>query len=136
MFIEPYLFFNGRCEEAIAFYRTTLGAELKALLRFKENPSPEHNPPGSDEKVMHALMRIGESNVMLSDGNCGGATKFDGVSLVLNPATDDEADSVFAALADEGKIQMPMGATFFASKFGMVTDKFGLLWMVIRALPQ
>ena len=131
MKIEPYLFFDGRCEEAIEFYRRTLGAELVMLMRFKENPALEMNPPGSGEKVMHASFRIGGATVLASDGNCGGRPKFQGVSLSLTVPTAADAERTFAALADGGQVQMPMGQTFFASRFGMVADRFGVSWMIV-----
>lgn len=129
--IEPYLFFDGRCEEAIEFYRKNLGAEVEMMMRFKENPEPGYNPPGSGEKVMHASIRIGESRVMVSDGQCAGKPSFQGFSLSLTAADEKEADRLFAALAEGGKVQMPMAKTFFSPRFGMVADRFGVSWMVI-----
>ena len=131
MQVQPYLYFDGRAEEAIEFYRKALGASVEMLMRFKDNPSPEHNPPGSAEKVMHSCLRIGESAVMISDGNCQGKPSFQGFSLSY-PAKD-EADAArrFNALADGGQVQMPLGETFFAKRFGMVADRFGVSWMVI-----
>ena len=131
MKIEPYLFFNGRCEEAIEFYRRTLGAELVMLMRFKENPEPGMNPPASGEKVMHASIRIGGATVLASDGNCGGRPTFSGVSLSLTVPTAADAERTFAALAEGGQVQMPMGQTFFAPRFGMVADRFGVSWMIV-----
>ena len=132
--VEPYLFFDGRCEEAIEFYRKALDAEVDMLMRFKDSPEP-HQPgmvaPGSENKVMHANLRIGETSVMASDGRCGGKPHFDGFALSLGVASEAEADRVFAALADGGKVQMPLARTFFSPRFGMVTDRFGVLWMVI-----
>lgn len=131
--IEPYLFFDGRAEEAIEFYRKNLGAEVERMMRFKENPEPQNNPPGSAEKIMHASFRIGESRVMASDGQCSGKPSFQGFSLSLTVADEKEADRLFAALAEGGKIQMPMNKTFFSPRFGMVADRFGVSWMVIVA---
>ena len=132
--VEPYLFFDGRCEEAIEFYRKTLGAEVGMLVRFKDSPEP-HQPgmvaPGSENKVMHANLRIGDTSVMASDGRCGGKPNFDGFALSLGVPTEAEADRKFAALAEGGKVQMPLAKTFFSPRFGMVTDRFGVLWMVI-----
>ncbi len=138
MTVEPYLFFDGRCEEAINFYRSALGAEVIAMMRFKENPEPQGGPgsgpaPGSEEKIMHALFRIGESKVMASDGMAGGKPEFKGISLTLNAGTDDEAKQLFNALSEGGQVQMPLGKTFYASSFGMVADRFGVSWMVITA---
>lgn len=132
--VEPYLFFDGRCEEAIEFYRKALGAEVDMLMRFKDNPEPQPPsmvPPGSEHKVMHANLRIGGASVMVSDGRCGGKPHFDGFSLSLGVDTEAEADRAFAALADGGKVQMPLTKTFFSPRFGMVADRFGVMWMVI-----
>jgi len=134
MKIEPYLFFDGRCEEALAFYKTALGAETTMLMRYKDCPepaSPGMIPPGSENKVMHASMRIGDATVMCADGVMGDKNKFDGVSLVYNAKDGAEADRAFAALSQGGAITMPLGKTFFSPKFGMLTDRFGLGWMVI-----
>ncbi|MCC6198583.1 MAG: VOC family protein [Burkholderiales bacterium] len=132
MRIEPYLFFDGNAEEAIAFYRKALGAELLMLMRYKESPEPPPPgmvPPGYDNKVMHASMKIGESVVMASDA-CMGKPHFQGFSLSISLRKEADADRVFAALADGGKVEMPLGKTFWAPKFGMVADKFGVGWMV------
>lgn len=136
MKVEPYLFFNGRCEEALAFYRQALGAEVTAMVRFRESPdpvSPEHLPPGFEDKVMHASFRVGETTIMASDGNSKEPARFQGAALTVSVSDDADAERVFAALAEGGQIQMPLGKTFFSSKFGMATDRFGLLWMVIVA---
>jgi PhnB protein len=133
----PYLFFDGRCEEAIAFYKKALGAEVEMMMRFKEapeQPPPGTLPPGSENKVMHACLRINDSSVMASDG-CAqeGKPKFQGFSLSVNAKDEAEADRMFAALADGGKVEMPLGKTFFAKRFGSVSDRFGVGWMVIVA---
>jgi PhnB protein len=133
----PYLFFDGRCEEAIAFYKKALGAEVEMMMRFKEapeQPPPGMIPPGSENKVMHACLRINGSSVMASDG-CAqeGKPKFQGFSLSVNAKDEAEADRMFAALADGGKVEMPLGKTFFAKRFGSVSDRFGVGWMVIVA---
>jgi PhnB protein len=128
--VEPYLFFDGRCEEAIEFYRKALGAEVDMLMRFKDSPEPQHPgtvAPGLENKVMHANLRIGETSVMASDGRCEGKPHFDGFALSLRVDTEAEADRLFAALADGGKVQMPLMRTFFAPRFGMVADRFGML---------
>ena len=133
MHIESYLFFNGRCEEAIEFYKRALGAEVVMLMRNKEapeKPPPGMLPPGSDEKIMHATLRIGTSNFMLSDGRCDGKPVFNGFSLSLAAANEAEADRLFAALLDGGTVQMPLAKTFWSPKFGMVADRFGVGWMV------
>jgi len=135
--VQPYLFFEGRCEEALEFYRKTLGAEVTMMMRFKdtpESPDPSGGCGGAmpaGDKVMHADFRIGTSTLMASDGNCGGKQSFQGISLSYSAATEAEADKAFAALAEGGEIQMPMMKTFFSPRFGMVADKFGVSWMVI-----
>jgi PhnB protein len=135
MDVQPYLFFDGRCEEALEFYKKTLGAEVKVLLRFKDNPEPQPGmtPPGAENKVMHANFRIGDTDLLASDGRCLGQPKFQGFSLSLWAKTEAEADKKFAALADGGQVQMPLAKTFFSPRFGMVADKFGIGWMVLVA---
>ncbi len=132
--VQPYLFFNGHCEEALEFYRKALGAEIGMLMRFKESPDPAGRPPGSDDKVMHGTFRVGETTVMVSDGRCGGELGFEGFALCLTVATEAEADRYFSALANGGQVQMPLAKTFFSPRFGMVTDRFGVCWMII--VPQ
>ena len=131
MKVEPYLMFEGRTEEALQFYQQKLGAKVEAIIRFKENPEPKYNPPDSGEKVMHSLFRIGDAQIMTSDGNCTGKPGFQGFALTLNAANAAEANQRFNALADGGKVQMPLSETFFAKSFGMVADRFGVNWMVI-----
>ena len=136
MHIQPYLFFNGRCEEALQFYRSVLGAEITMLMRYKDSPEPPPPgmiPPGSEDKVMHANLRIGDSEVMASDGNCTGLQNFQGFSLSITAADEAEAERLFAALGEGGQVQMPLTKTFFSSRFGMVADRFGMSWMVIVA---
>jgi PhnB protein len=135
MQVEPYLFFDGRCEEAIEFYRRALGAEVTMLMRWKDCPEQPKNkdmiPPGSENKVMHARLKIGQAAVMASDGRCTGKPSFQGFALSISAANAAEADRAFNALADGGQIQMPMGKTFFSPRFGMVADRFGVSWMVL-----
>jgi PhnB protein len=136
MQVQPYVFFDGRCEEAIEFYRRVLGAEVTMLLRFKDSPEPHQPgmiPPGAENKVMHASLRIGDSMVLASDGRCLGAPVFQGFALSLTAANDAEADRLFAALSDGGQVQMPLNKTFFSSRFGMAADRFGVSWMVYVA---
>ena len=136
--VQPYLFFDGRCEEDIEFYKSALGAKVDGLMRFKDSPEPVPAgmcAPGSDDKVMHAAFRIGDSLVMASDGMAGGKPEFKGFSLSVNAATEAEADKLFAALGKGGQVQMPLGKTFFSPRFGMVADRFGVSWMVI-VLPK
>jgi PhnB protein len=130
MLVQPYLCFEGRCEEALAFYQSALGAEVTAVFRFKESPEACASHPEIGEKVMHASVRIGDSTVLASDGRCSGAASFQGISLSLTVANEAEAERVFAALSDGGQVQMPLGKTFFSSSFGMVADRFGVTWMV------
>jgi PhnB protein len=133
MRIEPYLFFNGRAEEAIEFYKKALGAEVQMLMRFKdapEQPPPDKVAPGSENKVMHASLKVGDTVLMLSDGMASGKTDFKGFSLSISVNKEADADRIFAALAAGGKVEMPLGKTFWAPKFGMVADKFGVGWMV------
>jgi PhnB protein len=134
MVVQAYLFFDGRCEEALGFYQRALGAELEMMMRFKEGPQPSPPgmvPPGSEDKVMHASFRIGDTTVMASDGRCLGKPNFQGFALSITAADEAQADRTFAALADGGQVQMPLGKTFFSPRFGMVTDRFGVSWMVI-----
>jgi len=133
MQVQPYLFFNGRCEEAIDFYRRAVGAEIGMLMRFKESPEPPPPgmlPPGSESKVMHATLRIGETTVMLSDGDCAGRPDFRGFSLSIAAPDEAAAERVFGALADGGQVQMPLARTFWSPRFGMLTDRFGVGWMI------
>ena len=130
MQIQPYLFFDGRCDEAVEFYRSALGAEVTMLMRYKDNPDPGTGPPSAGDKVMHASLRIGETTILVSDGHCQGRPSFQGFALSLTVPDDAEAERLFAALADGGQVQMPMAQTFFSSRFGMVTDRFGVLWMI------
>jgi PhnB protein len=136
MQVQPYLSFDGRCEEALDFYRKALGAEVTMMLRFKDHPQPQEMsmmPPDAGEKIMHASLRIGESRVMASDGRCQGKPNFKGISLSLTVAKEAEAEGLFAALSEGGKVQMPLAKTFFSPRFGMVADRFGVSWMVIVA---
>jgi len=136
MHVQPYLFFEGRCEEAIEFYRSALGAKVEMLMRYKESPEPPQPgmvPPGSENKVLHSSFRIGETTVMASDGHCQGRPNFQGFSLSLTVPNDAEATRLFGALADGGQVRMPLAKTFFSSRFGMVADRFGVLWMIIVA---
>jgi PhnB protein len=133
--VQPYLFFDGKCEEAIEFYKKALGAEVVMLMRFKDSPEPP--PPGSapvdSNKVMHAQFQIGGTVVMASDGRASGQPKFEGFALALSVKTEAEADKAFNALANGGKVEMPLAKTFFSTRFGMVSDKFGVFWMVLVA---
>jgi PhnB protein len=136
MLVQPYLFLDGRCEEAVEFYRRAIGAEVEMLMRFRDGPEPAQPgmvPPGSENKVMHAALRIGDTMVLGSDGRCLGQPNFQGFALSLTAANDTEADRLFAALAEGGQVQMALTKTFFSSRFGMVADRFGVSWMVYVA---
>ena len=134
MKVQPYLMFDGRCEEALDFYKKALGAKVGMMMRFKENPEPPGAgcgpPAGSGEKIMHASFHIGDAMIMASDGMCTGKPNFQGISLSLNPKTPAEAEKLFTALSEGGQVQMPLAKTFFSPSFGMVADKFGVSWMV------
>ena len=136
--VQPYLFFNGRCEEALNFYRDAVGADTQIVMRVGDSPEPPPGmQPGSENKVMHATCRIGQTSFMASDGRCEGAPKFEGFSLAISVPNESEADRMFNALGQGGKIEMPMMKTFWAPKFGMLEDKFGVGWMVsVEHKPQ
>jgi len=137
MEIQPYLHFDGRCEEAIDFYRSALGAEVTTLMRFKDAPpgmAPElAGAESSENKVMHASLRIGDTTILVSDGQCADKAKFQGFSLSLMPSSDTEAERLWSELADGGEVVMPLGPTFFTSRFGMVADRFGVPWMIVAS---
>lgn len=137
-FVQPYIFFNGSCEQAVDFYRKALGAEVEMMLRFKESPEPPppgRVPPGYENKIMHCSFRIGSTLLMASDGCDSGKPNFDGFSLSISLADEKEVDKAFAALAEGGKVEMPLAKTFWSPRFGMVTDRFGIGWMVTVAAP-
>jgi PhnB protein len=133
MLVQPYLMFDGRCEEALEFYRRAIGAEATALLRWKDSPDPRMAMPGAEDKMMHSRLRIGETTILASDGRCQGKPDFKGFSLSVTAADVAEADRLFAALGDGGQVQMPLSQTFFSPRFGMVADRFGVSWMVYVA---
>ena len=134
MKIEPYIFFDGRCEEALEFYKAAVGAEVTMLLHFKDNPEPSSEAcqggtsPG--DKVMHASVKIGDSNVLCSDGHCQGKPMFQGFGLSLTAKDPADAERLFSALGKGGQVQMPLAKTFWSPAFGMVTDRFGVMWMI------
>ncbi|MFL9983084.1 VOC family protein [Paraburkholderia sediminicola] len=134
MYVQPYVFFNGRCEEALKYYTEKLGAEVLLLMRYKDappNPDPENQPrPGLEEKIMHATIKLGSTNWMASDGHCDPAATFSGFSLSLTADNAELGEKYFNALADGGSVTMPWQATFWSKGFGMVVDRFGLAWMV------
>jgi PhnB protein len=130
MRVEPYLSFEGRCEEALEFYKKAIGAEVTMLMRFGESPDKSMLSPGSEKKVMHSSVKIGDSVVMATDGRNTGKANFQGISLSITANTDADAKRIFDALSDGGQLQLPLTKTFFASSFGMLSDKFGVNWMV------
>lgn len=136
--VQPYVFFDGKCDEALQFYTKALGANVNMLMRFKDSPEP--TPPGcgpSDpNKVMHAQFQIGDTVIMASDGRATGNPKFEGFALSLTKATEAEVEKAFNALADGGRVEMPLAKTFFSAKFGMVMDRFGIFWMVLVKPPE
>ena len=135
--IQPYVFFDGKCEEAIEFYKRAVGAKVHMLMRYKDAP-PEAQVNlvhGSGDKVMHATLQIGQSIVLVADGQCGGSPKFEGFALSLTVKTPAEVDQAFQALSEGGQVVMPAGETFFCKRFGMLNDKFGVMWMVL-VTPQ
>jgi len=130
--VQPYLFFGGRCEEALKFYQKAIGAETEMLMRHKESPEPPPPgtvPPGFENKVLHATFRVGGTTIMASDG-CGEGGTFEGFSLALSVPTEADANRAFAALAEGGEVRMPLAKTFWSPRFGMLTDRFGIGWMV------
>jgi PhnB protein len=133
MQVLPYLFFEGRCEEALGFYTKALGTEVGMLMRVGEAPDPPPPgmlPPGSDHKVMHAEFKVGDTTVMVSDGMCSGKPQFHGFSLSISAPDEATARRMFDAMAEGGKVTMPIGRTFWSPCFGMLTDRFGVGWML------
>ncbi|MDE2227783.1 MAG: VOC family protein [Alphaproteobacteria bacterium] len=133
MTIQPYLFFDGKCEQALEFYKKAIGAEVKMLMRWKDHPEPTPGmiPAGAENKIMHAQVEIGDTVVMASDGQCQGKPDFQGFALALHAKDEADAKRLFGALSDGGQVQMPLAKTFFSPSFGMLTDRFGVSWMVI-----
>lgn len=131
--VQSYLFLDGKCEEALEFYKRALGAEVNLLLRYKDSPEPPPAGcgPTDSNKVMHAQFRVGETVIMASDGRATGNPKFEGFALSLTVSTEADADKAFNALANGGKVEMPLAKTFFSARFGMVADRFGVFWMVL-----
>jgi PhnB protein len=133
MHVQPYLDFNGRCDEALEFYKKAVGAEVAVLMRWKDNPDKSMCTAENANKVMHSQFQIGDSTIMASDGRCTGKPNFHGIALTISAQTEAEADKLFSGLADGGQVTMPLAKTFFSPKFGMVADKFGVGWMVLVA---
>jgi PhnB protein len=133
MQVQPYLSFEGRCDEAIEFYKKALGAKVDMLMRFKDAPDQSMVTPQNKDKVMHAAVHVGDTQLLMSDGRCQGGPNFNGIALALSASTDADAERMFSALTDGGKVNMPMTKTFFSSRFGMGNDKFGVGWMILVA---
>ena len=131
MQVQPYLFFDGRCDEALDFYKKAIGAKVGMLIRWKDSPDKSMCTAGNAEKVMHAQFDVGETTVLASDGRCTGQPNFQGFALTISAKTEPEADQMFAALGEGGQVTLPMTKTFFSPRFGMLADKFGVGWMVI-----
>jgi PhnB protein len=130
MKVQPYLFFEGRTEEALEFYKKAIGAEVEMMMRFKDAPEGQC-APGSENKIMHSSFKVGDTVLMASDGMHAGPLEFKGISLTLNPKTEAECERLFNALADGGQVFQPLIKTFFSPKFGVLADKFGVNWMVL-----
>ena len=130
MNVETYLFFNGKCEEALTFYQKLLGIEVSMLMKYEESPDQSLCPPNCGDKVMHANFRIGDTAFMASDGDCEGEPQFQGFSLSLNAESEEQGQAIMQGLAEDGEIKMPLAPSFWGGLFGMVTDKYGMSWMV------
>ena len=136
MQVQAYLSFEGRTEEALEFYKTAIGAEVKELMRHSDSPEPAPPgmlPPGSERKVMHSSFTVGDTTIMATDGMCSGKAQFGGISLALSVGDAKKAERVFAALAEGGEVRQPLVKTFFSPALGMVADRFGVPWMVVAA---
>ena len=133
MQVLPYLNFEGRCDEALEFYKKAIGAEVGVLMRWKDSPDKSMSNPSNEHKVMHSQFQVGDTTIMASDGRCTGKPNFHGIALSIAANSEAEADKIFNGLADGGQVNMPMAKTFFSPKFGMLSDKFGVGWMVLVA---
>lgn len=137
MKVQAYISFGGRCEEALTFYKKSIGAEVTGLMRWKDSPEADmKGPPGFGEKIMNAAFRIGETQLMADDGMTEKVPEFKGMTLVIEVVDDAEAKRIFTALGEGGNVQMPLMKTFWSSSFGMFTDQFGVPWMVNVKAPQ
>jgi PhnB protein len=133
MEVQPYLFFDGRCDEALEFYKKAVGAKVGMLMRWKDSPDKSMCTPSNADKVMHSQFEIGDTKVLASDGRNSGQPNFHGFALAISANSEAEADKMFAALGDGGQVTMPMSETFFSPRFGMLADKFGVQWMILVA---
>ncbi len=132
MNVQPYLSFEGRTQEALDFYKSALGAKVDMVMHFKDAPPDMQGNMPNKDKIMHSAFHIGDTQIMATDGECSGKSSFSGIKLTLNAASNGEAEKLFNALAQGGKVGMPLAETFFAHRFGMVADKFGVGWMVLN----
>ena len=133
MLVQPYLNFEGRCDEALDFYKKAIGAKVGVLMRWKDSPDKSMSNPGNENKVLHSQFQVGDTTIMASDGRCSGKPNFHGIALSISASSEAEAEKIFNELAEGGQVQMPLAKTFFSPKFGMLADKFGVGWMVIVA---
>lgn len=132
MEVQPYLFFDGRCEEAIEFYKRTLNAQVTMFMRFNQSPDPTMSPSEiAGDKIMHAQFTVGSTTILASDGRCTGKPSFQGFALSIIVPTEADAERTFAALSEGGQVQMLLTKTFFSPRFGMAADKFGVSWMIL-----
>ena len=136
MHVQTYVYGDGRSEEMLSFYKQAVGAQITMLMKFKEAPDQSQMSPGSAEKIMHAAFKIGETDIMISDGMNKGNPKFDGFALTIQAKDPAEAEKYFKGLTNGGEVTMPLAETFFAKSFGMLRDKFGVNWMVIAPKPM
>ena len=133
MQVQPYLFFDGRCDEALEFYKKAIDAKVDMLMRYKDAPDQSMISPGSKDKVMHAQFEVGDTKVLASDGRNTGKPKFDGFALAISANSEADADKMFAALVEGGQVVLAMHKTFFSPRFGMLADQFGVRWMILVA---
>jgi PhnB protein len=131
MQVQPYVFFDGRCAEALDFYKKAIGASVNMVMRWKDSPDQSMTTPTNADKVMHAQFNVGDTTIMASDGRNSGQPKFEGFALTIGVKTEAEADKLFSALGEGGSVTMPLGKTFFSPRFGMLSDKFGVHWMIL-----
>jgi PhnB protein len=136
MAVTPYLFLDGRCEEAIEFYKKNLGAEVGMMMRFKDAPADAKCPEGNANKIMHACITINGAPVMLSDGDAKNKMKFEGFALALDAKDAAQGERMFNALSQGGQVRQPLTETFFAQRFGMLADKFGVGWMITAGMKN
>ncbi|HEY1503898.1 MAG TPA: VOC family protein [Stellaceae bacterium] len=127
---SPYLLFTGECESAFKFYETHLGGKILVMMKHAGTPAEGQVPVEWNDKIMHGRIQLGDTVVMASDAPPGRQQKAQGFRLSLSFDKSAEAERAFNALADGGSVEMPFAKTFFAERFGMVTDRFGTPWMI------